>query len=301
MVHEAAKELGYVFKQRESSKNVLEIKQFLLIATEFALSQKSFFGRIIDRLEKNCTENNASFLVRGVTTEMIDNLQIPEILSKIEFDGLFILSHISTSYIEKLLNLELPTIMIDHHQPTLDADTVISENYTGAFQAITYLIETGCNQIGFIGDVNFSPSYDERFLGYKRAMQHQKKLTYPDFEITNIKENHVELYNRLEQLEEMPDGWFCVNSGLAFILNSFLLTKGYQVPKDISIISFDNTEFNLLAQPQISSIATDLDFMADSALELMKKRISYPALPYTQVAIIPTLMLRGSIKTMPIK
>ncbi|MGM8139040.1 substrate-binding domain-containing protein [Enterococcus italicus] len=73
-----------------------------------------------------------------------------------------------------------------------------------------------------------------------------------------------------------------------------MLVNHYKVPQQIAIISFDSTEFNELAQPKITSVATDLEFMADSALKLMENRIQFPSKPYTQIAIQPMLMIRQS-------
>ena len=55
-----------------------------------------------------------------------------------------------------------------------------------------------------------------------------------------------------------------VNSGLAFMLNSYLQSSGYTIPKDISVICFDETEFTRMAIPQLTNIATDLQFIVAS-------------------------------------
>ncbi|MCI1136088.1 substrate-binding domain-containing protein [Enterococcus gallinarum] len=138
----------------------------------------------------------------------------------------------------------------------------MTKNTDGTFQAISLLIENGMKRIGFIGDTAFSPSYLERYRGYQRALREHNLTHDPTIEITEIEESQGALFNSLKNIKQMPDAWFCVNSGLAFMLNSYLQSSGYTIPKDISVICFDETEFTRMAIPQLTNIATDLQFMS---------------------------------------
>ena len=98
--------------------------------------------------------------------------------------------------------------MIDHHDPSLTADAILTKNTDGTFQAISLLIENGMKRIGFIGDTAFSPSYLERYRGYQRALREHNLTHDPTIEITEIEESQGALFNSLKNIKQMPDAWF---------------------------------------------------------------------------------------------
>ncbi len=151
-------------------------------------------------------------------------------------------------------------------------------------------------RIGFIGDTAFSPSYLERYRGYQRALREHNLTNDPTIEITEIEESQGALFNSLKNIKQMPDAWFCVNSGLAFMLNSYLQSSGYTIPKDISVICFDETEFTRMAIPQLTNIATDLQFMGQLAIRTLVHRIAHPQEPIVHQQIVPQLNIRESVR-----
>lgn len=296
LVKQAANELGYQYNfiEKKTEPTAYHPKEFLLLATTFALSQASFFGIILSSIKRNIENSGNKLTVLEIQNFNFQDNEFQKGLSASSWDGIFILSHIENSFIQNVLSLDYPCVLVDHHHPHFRADAIISQNITGAYTAVEYLIQLNHKKIGFIGEVTFSPSYDERQLGYAKALNDYDIQFNDDYLISNIQEDQSKLYTRLDALEEMPTAWFCVNSGLAFILNSYLQTKGYSVPNDVSILCFDDTEFTRLSQPQISCIATDLEFMGKKSVLLMEHRILNPNEPFVEISITPELIIRSS-------
>ncbi|WP_317913833.1 substrate-binding domain-containing protein [Carnobacterium maltaromaticum] len=292
LVHEAAEKLGYAYKEK-NDEGRLNLK-FLLVATEFALSQTSFFGEIVSSIKETVEKNGNHLVVEAIYPEQVEQLILPNVFKEEKWAGIFILSHLSNEYSQKLIESNVPCVLVDHHHPHLKTDAVLTQNNDGAFLAVDYLLGRGHKQIGFIGNVEFSPSYAERLIGYEKALESQGIIPNKEHIFCDIKEDQAQLFERLTRLKTMPTAWFCVNSGLAFILNTFLQSQGFEIPGDSAILCFDNTEFTRLAQPQISSIATDLDYMGEKAVAVMEQRILEPDSAYVQVSILPELVLRAS-------
>nr|WP_244266214.1 substrate-binding domain-containing protein [Listeria rocourtiae] len=230
----------------------------------------------------------------AVGPEAIASNLLPRELKEKNWRGIFILSHISDVFVKQILALDVPTVMIDHHDPHLRTDTILSQNKDGAFVATEHLIKLGHERIGFVGDVDFSPSYEERFEGYSKALRHYQLPVNSNYTITSIKEEQAALFQALEGLKELPSAWFCVNSGLGFILNSYFQSKGFAIPEQVSIVCFDNTEFAILAQPPLTTMCTDLRFMGRKAVETMEWRLRNPSAPMVNIAIGTELILRES-------
>ncbi|MHC5227051.1 LacI family DNA-binding transcriptional regulator [Enterococcus sp. LJL99] len=292
-VIQTAQELGYSYKSKTTAK---ENGKILLVATDFALSQISFFGEIIESIRKQAMKLDYSFETQTITKKMINEQKLPESIEA--YTGLIVLSHSDNAYIKKLLDLNLPTVLVDHHDPSLLVDTILSKNTDGTYLAISLLNQNNHKRIGFIGDIHFSPSYLERYRGYQRALTDLGLPTEDDIEITAIEESQGALFERLKQVKEMPDAWFCVNSGLAFMLNTYLQSNGYIIPDDCSIICFDDTEFTRMAQPAITNVATDLNYMGELAMETLVERIADQLHPFVHKQIVPSLNIYDSVKKM---
>ncbi|MBR3054953.1 MAG: LacI family DNA-binding transcriptional regulator [Streptococcus sp.] len=279
-----AKEMGYQYDKKK--------REFLILATEFALLH---YGKtIVKGIEQESAKSHFKTTVSAITPKMIENNRLPDNLTR--YDGILIVSHITNNYIVKIIESKIPCIVIDHHSTDFLTDCILTKNTDGAYQAIKFLIDHQCNRIGFIGDIEFSPSYLERFNGYKRALSKFNIELDSSILITEIHENQAELFPKLKKIDLMPDAWFCVNSGLAYLLNVFLQSEGYKIPEDISIISFDNTHFTQMAIPRLTNVSINFEYMGSLAVKTLIERIKFPDTPYLHQQIIPTLTVLESVK-----
>lgn len=300
LVREKAIELGYHYKKKASLPDLssIESSSYALFATEFALSQISFFGEIQHYIEKELNKKRGELITFSISPELVAAKKLPSHFAAKDFRGLFILSHIEQEYISHLLSLNLPCVLIDHHDPHLNVDCVISQNKSGAYTAMEYLIKLGHRHIGFLGNINWSPSYEERWEGYSKAIRDYKLNDDKECAITDVLEERLTLFKQLDalsnKLTNWPTAWLCVNSGLGFILISYFQSKGYRVPDDISVCCFDNTEMTLLSHPQITTMAINMAQMGEKSVELLDWRTDHPEEPHVHLSLSTHLIERDS-------
>lgn len=290
-VIETAHSLGYEYREKQTNK---QLGKILLIATTFVFSQKSFFGEIVDSIRKNCEKNGYQLVTESLSREALRTFSLPNNIA--EYTGIIILSHSDNLYIKKIIDYGLPCVLVDHHDPSLHADAILSKNTDGTYHAISLLFQNNNKRIGFIGDTAFSPSYLERYQGYKQALADMDLVEDKSIEITSIEESQGALYTKLKEIETMPDAWFCANSGLAFMLNSYLQSIGYMIPDDINIICYDDTEFTRMASPPITNVSTNLFYMGEVTVRTLIKRIKTNDDPLIHKQILPTLNIRESVR-----
>lgn len=301
-VQQMAEQLGYQKNSEIKAPEILNgaTGRIALIATQFTLGLRSFFGVILTQLQRKIRQSGYRLDVFSVTEQMKDQLDIPAKLNADHYQGLFILSFISAEYTQALLNLKLPTVLIDDHSSDLVADSVLTENIDGTQKAVHYLALHGYRKIGFVGNISFSPSYMERFLGLQMAINNHLDLSLADeHTITNIREdNPREFFNRLQQLTTMPDVWFTVNNGYASMLVTYLQGNGYAVPQDIGIMAFDDTDVAQLITPHLTVMATDLKEMANQSFQLLIKKIGTgKSTQQVYIRLMPKIIERSSTRT----
>jgi LacI family transcriptional regulator len=297
LVQKVADELGYQYagsRKLKQSEHTTGPKNIALIASDFAFSLVSFFGEIYLSVEKEVRDRGMNLFIESINSDSKEKLILPSLLSNHQIDGILILSHISTDYIAKVIDTGIPTVLIDHHEPSLQADAILTNNRFGAFSAVEHLIQLGHQEIGFVGDVHFSPSYQERLDGYLLALRNYGLEPKHEFIFTKAQEDLGELNQYFEALDTKPSAWFCVNDGHGFLITSLLQQKGYKVPEDVSVCNFDNGQLSQIATPKITTMDIDLKYFGKKAVEQLWWRIHHRDEPIQEILLPTKLLVRDS-------
>lgn len=299
LIFRTADELGYVYTgNRKRSADQAEqaggTGSIALVATDFAFSMRGFFGEIYLTIEKEVQKRGKSLQIQSISQQMMDEETLPAFIEQREVDGILILSHLSTDYMNKLVDTGIPTVLIDHHHPDVHADAILTNNRFSAYRAVKYLCELGHSRMGFIGNTSFSPSYYERLEGFHLAHHELGLAVNPEWVVSDALEDPEFMEKRIRAMGEQPTAWFCVNDGLGFIVNSTVQNMGYQVPGDISIVSFDNGQLSRLATPKTTTMAVDLALFGQTAIRQLFWRMEQPEAPYMELLLPTTLIERDS-------
>lgn len=291
LVIKTAEKMGYQYRIKEPISSHPEQKSIALIASDFAFSMSSFFGKMYLSIEEEVVKEKWHLFVQSINNEQKESLALPQVIEDREVDGIIIISHISDEYIDKVINTGIPTIIIDHHYPGVQADCILTNNRFGAFQAIQHLIELNHQNIGFIGNTDFSPSYEERLEGYFLAFKRYGITPNPKFIMNTINESEEEIFAYLESLDEQPTAWFCANDGLGFHVISYLQQNNFHIPNDISICSYDNGELSRLANPKITTLDIDLHYYGKCAFHQLLWRMENKSAPNHEI-LLPSVLLK---------
>lgn len=150
-----------------------------------------------------------------------------------------------------------PVIIVGQISTFPNVPSVHVDNITASYEAVTYLINQGHRNIAMIKGNNKEPIWDERFLGYQRALSEcgisVKEEWIAECEVS-VKEGSKAMANLLKQ-ESLPSAVFCSTDSMAIGAMTYLLDNGYRVPEDFSIFGFDGIELSNLIRPRLSTIS----------------------------------------------
>ncbi|KIL43146.1 LacI family DNA-binding transcriptional regulator [Jeotgalibacillus campisalis] len=298
LVHKAAEELGYQYKTTKNTPG--NLKNIGLIASDFAFSQKRFFGEIYLSTEKEAINRGMNLFIHSISAHARENLILPPFIQKNEVEGVLILSHISNEYINKIIATGIPTVMIDHHHPLIQADAILTNNRFGAYKAVKHLIDLGHQSIAFVGNIEISPSYQERWEGYLLALRENGLEADPEVMFLHAKEEEEDINQLISQSNKQPTAWFCVNDGLGFLVLSKLQKDGLKIPEQASISSFDNGQLSQISTPKITTMGIDLALYGKKAVEQLVWRIDHPDEPLFEL-LLPTVLIERESTAKPIK
>lgn len=170
--------------------------------------------------------------------------------------------------IQALIDDACPVILFDRYFPAINTDRVVVNNYEGAYQAVKYLQESGYENIGFVTLESDQTQMADRLNGYLKAIKEskQKKLLLrvdytleDDVRIEKVKQ-FLSTHPTLEAVL-FGTNYLALN-GLAAISSLKL-----SIPKDVAVISFDDSALFPLLSPTITAIAQPIDAISEAVIK----------------------------------
>lgn len=238
--------------------------------------------------------NEARIFGYRILTEYYDfaHFNVPECVSEHHVAGVILLSD------EMIYSLHLyikEIICVNHSIPYFNIDTVITNNFLGGYISCDYLIKKGYKQIGFVGEVESSKNFKERYQGYRQCMinhfpprKHELICLTKGIEKAVLNDDYRYIQKMLLTYRKMPEAFVCVNDRNAAIVINALQYNGYKVPQDIKVIGFDNMQFCQSMTPTLSTLEV-------SRYEIAKKVIRRIHEMQHEVTIPETIMLSPQI------
>lgn len=297
---QTAEAMGYQYnKKRIQPVHKPPVQTIGLIASEFAFSMQNFFGKIYLAIEGEAHRHGITLLIQSITPAARDSLTLPSFVEQNKVDGLLILSHISTPYINKVIEQGIPTVLIDHHHPQIQVDAVLTNNRFGAFHAVKHLLDLGHRDIAVIGHVDISPSYWERWEGYRLALREYGIEPNPDLELVQIPEDGDRIDEAVRTIKQQPTAWFCLNDGYGFFVSASLTRAGMRIPEEVSVCGFDNSDFSQMSVPKMTTIDIDLGHFAHKAFSQLMWRMDNPDEENIETLLPTRLVQRESTGVCP--
>ena len=147
------------------------------------------------------------------------------------------------SYLKFLVESKVPVVMVDRYFPELDTDHVVSDNFRGAYEAVTHLIKIGHRRIGYITGQECLTSVSDRLKGYKKALQ-DYDINYQEELVKKVIPRPALSIQRSykatkELLKEGPTAIFTYNEIATIGALKAIKEKGIDVPKELAFVGFD--------------------------------------------------------------
>ena len=93
----------------------------------------------------------------------------------------------------------------------------------------------------------------------------------------------------------MPSALFCVNDIIAYGCANALKEAGYSIPKDISLVGFDDLPSNTFMSPPLTSVKVSKHRIGQCAMQLMALRLDEPRRSAEKILVGGELVVRDSV------
>ena len=179
-----------------------------------------------------------------------------------------------------------------------DVCSVGLEDEKGGYLATRHLIENGHRGIAFASpSIRPGGVIDQRLMGYQRALS-EAGITF-DPGLVFTQEITVEEGKKLgHMLSKKPEitGIFASADILAAGIMAGLAECGVSVPRDKSIVGFDDNYLSQLTIPGLTTIHQDADQKGILATDMILKQLLHQPVEEKRVILPVTLVQRGSVR-----
>ncbi len=273
-VIETAKELGYMPNQLARGLRTGKSGILGLLVADIA---NPFFGTMARYIENEAAKLGYQVLF-GSSDENPEKLEdLINVFISRQVDGMIIVPvNKSENYLSSLQKQSIPFVFIDRYCSGFDAHAVVSDNYDGAYQLTSLLIDKGYKKIAnLVYNIQLSNIID-RINGYTSALENAG-LNDPDEDLV-FKVGFDQLDARLDTVlkqitEKGCDSIFFANNNLGIQSLKFIDTYGLSIPKDIGIVSFDNPEAFHVVKPGITCFEQPIELMCKQAITVLQEKI----------------------------
>ena len=190
-------------------------------------------------------------------------------------------------------SLQIPVVLLgDTH--TADIASVDVDNETGSFRATMHLLEWGHTRIGCItGDMRYEYS-DERLLGFERALSRfglePTAIVHGDFTRTSGKQGAERILSEHPEITAL----ICGNDLMALGAMEALAERGKRIPRDISVIGFDDIPDAARAPVPLTTMGQPVEDLGRQAAELLLDLVEKKPVKNRQRLLKTELVVRAS-------
>lgn len=201
-----------------------------------------------------------------------------------------------TREVRALQKERVPFVFLNKYlgQKTVNAAGV--DNEEAVAQAVNHLHGLGHRRIGLLNGSLMSVDGVERKTGFRRAME-RAGLEYDEALAGDANFSDGEAFEETRRIlcaRRPPTALFCANDLMAMGAVKAIQSRGLRVPRDVSVVGFDDIEAGRWFSPAMSTVRPPLVDIGGKAIDLLVKTIREPGRPAEQIALQAKLVVRES-------
>ncbi len=297
IIAEAARSGYRKFRKKQGKKDKHTVG--VIVSERYLRDKQSFYWQMYQNIMLNAGNMKIFTLLEVISTGAERSLELPKIITQNKADCIIILGPVSTKYSEELINhTDIPLLSLDSQYEDFPGDAVVADNIAGGYCMTKYLLEHGHRKIGYVGSLNVTPSIDNRYLGYVKALigyeiKPEWKWRIDD---RNADTGIIGADGTFDlPLDDMPTAFFCNCDVAAEELIKRLEKNGFSVPEDISVVGFDNFVANSDDKVAITTYEVDLMAMSEQALKILVSRLDDISTPGQVIMMRGRMIEKNSV------
>jgi LacI family transcriptional regulator len=251
------------------------------------------YAQIATSLKSVCLE--AGYLVLLCNSERNQELEqrFVHMLRAKQVDGVVVIpSYDPLEMVELLAGAHIPTVVLEHDLPGVHC--IVVDDLAGGRLATEHLITLGHHRIGFIRYTAFTAISARRLDGYCGSLA-GAGLPFDPALLIECEDSHAagcEAMERLLALPDPPTAVFTHNDVLALGAMHAIQRRGLVIPRDISIVGYDDTPSSAYFNPPLTTVRFPTDEIGRAAASTLLGLMQNDAAPAPRTITLPVELIR---------
>ncbi|HPE67697.1 MAG TPA: LacI family DNA-binding transcriptional regulator [Thermotogota bacterium] len=264
-IREKAREMGYVPNYAARS---LKGKNSQLIGVIIDDNTNPFYAEVFKGMEREAQKRGYHLLLINTHSSLEDQEYALSLMKSRGVDGLLV-APVRDTNPEDLEGVKLPFVIVGRHFDGSDFYEVYNDEVLGGYLATRHLIEDGKRcPLHIRSRLDLFPARG-RLEGYLRALN---EVGMGECPVLAVERDPAEIPALLEGFLDSGgkfDGIFAYNDLYAMETLLFLKKRGIAVPKEVSVVGYDNIPYSAYTSPSLTSVALDEIWLGKKSVSLL--------------------------------
>ena len=229
-----------------------------------------FYSFVIKGAIQEAMQREYHLLFSFVDTAYKSHDDLPKVIKERNAEGALFMRQISPPMIRDIKRRGLPVVTIDHYPAMRNVHSLQIDNRRGGQLAAEHLLGLGHTRIAVLQGALERPSISERMTGFRETLQKHgvsfsernnvllaKGLTFED--------GYAKTLAALKRGKNLT-ALFCANDEMAAGALKAARELGVVVPRDLSVIGFDNVTMSDFIDPPLTTIGVEKEELGRRAM-----------------------------------
>ncbi|WP_299898235.1 LacI family DNA-binding transcriptional regulator [uncultured Aquimarina sp.] len=187
----------------------------------------------------------------------------------------------NVAHLNDLTSKGMPMVLFDNiREEVSGADHVMIDDIKSSFNAVEFLIKKGRKKIAFIGGIKQKKVFQDRFTGYKSALN-KYKIPFHEELVLHCNSLDREFEDReildfFKHLTTSPDAVFTCTDNYGLLAMKTLLKTEKKIPEEVAVIGFGDLGLGEVFVPTLTCVSQPSFEMGQKAAELLIKQLNEP-------------------------
>jgi LacI family transcriptional regulator len=259
-----------------------------------------FFSNIIHGIESISHASGFNILICQSDENLEKEISSIKTLVNNRVDGILISISAETrnaNHFEPAVKSGIPIVQFDRVIENFNSSKVLNDDFTGAYNTVSHLIEQGYSKILHFSGPQFIKMYEKRFLGYKKALEDNDIPFNKDlvFESVITRETGNDVMRSVLSSKLKVDALFAASDLSALGALLVLKERGISVPHQFGVTGYVNEPFTEFIEPSLTTTEQFGVEIGRTAAQVIVEEInSEQSNPPMIIIIKPKLIIRNS-------
>ncbi|MDD2534392.1 MAG: LacI family DNA-binding transcriptional regulator [Eubacteriales bacterium] len=301
-VLELAERLGYDTRlmTRRNQQSGGNIRLVVYKKSGRVVADTPFFLALTEGIEAAARTNGRQLMISHISDLESQN-QVMQIVYDNPQEGIILLAtELSLSEFLPFFRANHPLVVLDGSLSDTQSDAVLINNFQGAYDAVQELRRNGHRLIGYLKSNVPIYNFSQRHLGVIQAMIDENSFLDSQF-ICAVEPSADGAYREtlawLDTNPPLPTAFFADNDIIAFGAMRAFKEKGLQIPRDLSIIGFDDLPYCEMIDPPLTTVRVFKHSLGRLAVERLLERMNGKVAENVRIEVATELVRRQSVAT----